>query len=121
VLHIHGTADTNHPIDGGTGSGLAGVDFHSARSSVDALAAAGRCTNGPMSAPTSSNPDLTVITWTGCSNDTTVRYVIVEGATHAWMGHAAASAAAAGFVGEPYAGLDASRAIWSFLAAHSRT
>jgi poly(3-hydroxybutyrate) depolymerase len=36
------------------------------------------------------------------------------------MGHPAASAAAANLVGEPYANLDASRAIWSFLAAHPR-
>jgi poly(3-hydroxybutyrate) depolymerase len=36
------------------------------------------------------------------------------------MGHPASSAAAAAYVGEPYANLDASRAIWSFLAAHPR-
>jgi poly(3-hydroxybutyrate) depolymerase len=49
-----------------------------------------------------------------------VRYVVVDGATHAWMGHPPASAAAAAYVGEPYPNLDASRAIWSFLAAHPR-
>jgi hypothetical protein len=36
------------------------------------------------------------------------------------MGRPPASAAATSLVGDPYPRLDASRAIWSFLAAHPR-
>ncbi|CAB4760114.1 unannotated protein [freshwater metagenome] len=120
VIHLHGTADTNHPIDGGAGNGVAGVAFRPARAAVEALAAADGCAAIPVAATVPSNRDLAVTTWTACRSGTEVRYVIVEGATHAWMGHPAASAAGEAFVGEPYRGFDASRAIWSFLAAHPR-
>ncbi|MEI6402501.1 MAG: PHB depolymerase family esterase [Actinomycetota bacterium] len=120
VIHLHGTADTNTPIGGGKGSGVAGVEFRPARAAVEALAAADGCTSESRSATHPSNPDLTVATWSGCGSGAEVRYVVVAGATHAWMGRPAASAAAAAYVGEPYANLDASRAIWSFLAAHPR-
>ena len=120
VIHLHGTADTNTPIDGGKGSGVAGVEFRPARAAVEAMAAAAGCTGEPRSSTDPANPDLTVTTWSGCGSGAEVRYVVVDGATHAWMGHPASSAAAAAYVGEPYSGLDASRAIWSFLAAHPR-
>ena len=120
VIHLHGTADTNTPIDGGKGSGVAGVEFRPARAAVETLAAADGCTGEPQSSTDPSNPDLTVTTWSGCGSGAEVRYVVVDGATHAWMGHPASSAAAAAYVGEPYSGLDASRAIWSFLATHPR-
>ncbi len=118
VIHLHGTADTNHPIDGGKGSGIAGVEFRPARAAVEAMVAAAGCAGEPRPSTDPANPDLTVATWSGCGGGAEVRYVVVAGATHAWMGRPAASAAA--YVGEPYAGLDASRAIWSFLAAHPR-
>jgi polyhydroxybutyrate depolymerase len=120
VFHVHGSADTNHPIDGGRGRGIAGVVFRSARSAVEAMAAADGCAGIPTPATDPSNPDLAVATWSGCERGTAVRLVVVDGATHAWMGHPSASAVAAAYVGEPYPDLDASRAIWSFLAAHPR-
>ncbi|MGA0878030.1 MAG: alpha/beta hydrolase family esterase [Ilumatobacteraceae bacterium] len=43
VLHIHGLADANHPIDGGMGTGVSGVEFRSGRLSVAALAEANEC------------------------------------------------------------------------------
>ncbi|MEY4231059.1 MAG: hypothetical protein RLZZ362_1908, partial [Actinomycetota bacterium] len=120
VLHLHGSADTNVPIDGGLGSGIAGVAFLPARSAVEVFAAAGGCGAAPAASTDPSNPDLTVTTWTGCSAGVAVRFVVVEGAGHAWMGHPATWAAAEARVGEPYPDLDASRAIWSFLASHPR-
>ncbi len=120
VFHLHGTADTNHPIDGGRGSGVAGVDFRPARGSVEALAVANRCTGTPTSASTPDNRDLVTTTWTGCDDGVEVRYVVVDGATHAWMGRPGVSPGAAAYVGEPYPDLDASRAIWSFLTSHPR-
>lgn len=120
VFHLHGTADTNLPIDGGPGSGIAGVAFRPARDAIDTFVAADGCAPTPTPGTDPTNPDLAVTTWSPCRAGTAVRYVVVTGATHAWMGHPAASAAAAGLVGDPYPNLDASRAIWSFLAAHPR-
>jgi polyhydroxybutyrate depolymerase len=120
VIHLHGTADTNTPIDGGIGSGFAGVEFRPARAAVEAMAAVDGCNGEPGSSTDPSNPDLTVTTWSGCGGGAEVRYVVVDGATHAWMGRPAASAAATSLAGEPYSNLDASRATWSFLAAHPR-
>lgn len=120
VFHLHGSADRNHPMEGGRGSGLAGVEFRSAHSAVEAMAAADGCGSVPTPATDPSNPDLAVTTWSGCRDRTAVRLVVVDGATHAWMGHPSVSALAAAYVGEPYPHLDASRAIWSFLVAHPR-
>lgn len=120
VLHLHGGADTNMPINGGRGTGVSGVTFPSARSAVDAMVRANGCGPSQAAAVAASNPDVTVTTWSSCPRGVTVRLVMVAGASHAWMGHPAQNAAGAAMVGEPYPGLDASRAIWSFLAAHPR-
>ncbi len=120
VIHLHGTDDTNHPIDGGAGTGVAGVTFRPARDAVEAIAAANGCDPSPTPGTDPLNPDLTVSTWTPCRDGAAVRLVVVDGATHAWMGRPASSELASGFVGEPYPDLDASRAIWSFLASHPR-
>jgi polyhydroxybutyrate depolymerase len=120
VVHLHGTADTNHPIEGGLGTGVAGVAFRPARAAVETMADVDGCGATPTQGTDPSNPDLTVTTWSGCRAGTEVRYAVVDGATHAWMGHPAVSAAADAYVGEPYPALDASRAIWAFLASHPR-
>jgi poly(3-hydroxybutyrate) depolymerase len=120
VLHLHGLADTNHPIDGGTGTGVSGVEFRSSREAVRILAASNGCGSEPLVERVPTNPDIEVTTWSNCGSGATVRLMTVAGASHAWMGHPAASAAGAALVGEPYPGLDASRTMWSFLAAHPR-
>ena len=104
------------------GSGLSGVDFRSALDSVVALAQADRCTMPPVSASgvEPANADLAVTTWTGCRGGAEVRFVRVERGNHAWMGHPSQSQLATDYMGTPYPDLDASRAIWSFLASHPR-
>jgi len=120
VFHLHGTADTNHPIGGGTGTGVAGVAFRPARAAVEALATADACPTPPVGSTDPTNGDLVVTTWSPCRAGTAVRLVAVTGATHAWMGGTPTSDRAAALVGTPYDRLDAGRAIWSFLAAHPR-
>ena len=118
LLHIHGTADANHPIDGGVGSNsISGVSYNSAQWSAETIAAAVECKDRPVLSTDSSNPDLAISTWVGCTGGTEVRLIAVNGATHAWMGHPAANPAA---VGEPYQGLDSSVEILSFLLNHPR-
>lgn len=120
VVHIHGLADTNHPIDGGMGTGVSGVTFRSGRIAVATFAAIAGCDNEPVINDIPSNPDVEVSMWSNCSSGTAVQLITVEGASHAWMGHAAQSEAAAALVGEPYLDFDSSRAIWSFVSRHPR-
>jgi polyhydroxybutyrate depolymerase len=122
VIHLHGTADANHPIEGGVGSGLSGTDFRPVRDGLVTLAAANGCDPLPVTTVDPSNPDVTVVDWAACGGGAAaVRFVVVEGASHAWMGHPPASPAAEALVGPPYPDLDASRVIWSFLAGHPRS
>lgn len=120
VIHIHGLADTNHPIDGGVGTGVSGVEFRSGREAVRTLADLSDCDAAPRIEDFPPNPDVEISTWMNCSSDTEVRLITVAGAGHAWMGHAATSEAAAALVGRPYENFDSSRAIWSFLVQRPR-
>ena len=120
VLHIHGLADTNHPIDGGRGTGVAGVEFRSGRDAVREMSMKFDCIADPSRRTMTSNEDVENLVWSGCEEGSRIELVTVAGASHAWMGHRAATAGAAALVGEPYMDFDASRAIWSFLNQHSR-
>jgi polyhydroxybutyrate depolymerase len=116
VLAIHGTADTNIPIEGGRGSGLAGIAFSSPTDAAARFAAFDGCA-APTTHTDPGNRDVTVRTWPGGRRGTEVQFVTVRGAPHAWMGHPSPRGAAAG-ANRPYADFDSSAAIWAFLAAH---
>lgn len=120
VLHIHGLADTNHPIDGGRGTGVSGVEFRSGRDAVKAMSVKFDCSVYPIERTMTSNDDVENLLWSGCEKGSRIELVTVAGASHAWMGHRAATSGSAALVGEPYMDFDASRAIWSFLDQHSR-
>lgn len=120
VIHIHGTFDTNFPIDGGKGSGVAGVPFRPARFAIDSLVVADKCSNSPEIATYKENSDLLIYSWEKCANSAAIRFIVVNGATHAWMGHPAQSNMAESYVGSPYQKLDSTRALLSFLLSHPR-
>ena len=120
VVHIHGTADTNFPISGGLGSGIANVPFRSARFAVDTLVGVNRCSKDPAVVRDVENSDITVYSWIECSNSVGIRYITVDGASHAWMGGAAQSSSAQSLVGTPYLKLDSTRALLSFLLSDSK-
>ena len=121
VVHIHGTSDTNFPIDGGLGSGIAGVPFRSARFAVDTLATSNKCEASPETSKMKENSDLVIYSWQKCASSAGIRYLIVNGASHAWMGHPAQSNLANSYVGSPYEKLDSTRALLSFLLLHPRS
>ena len=121
VVHIHGTSDKNFPIDGGVGSGVAGVPFRSARFAVDTLATSNKCEASPETSKIKENTDLVIYSWKKCASYVGIRYIIVEGASHAWMGHPAQSNFANSYVGVPYEKLDSTKAILSFLLLHPRS
>lgn len=118
AIHIHGTADRNLPIGGGRGpNGVSGVSFRVPIDGARTLAAADGCRATPMTTRDPDNHDVTVTRWRSCDGHTEVRFLAVEGASHAWMGH---PTAAPRLVGTPYAKLDSSAVIWRFLSTHPR-
>jgi len=119
VIHIHGTADKNIPIGGGKGSGISGIAFRPPLDAAITLARANGCPNGPTESVLPDNADVTVAAWQPCADGTAVEFVKVNGASHAWMGHASSRAVQA-LAGAPYMSYDSSAAIWAFLAAHPR-
>ena len=121
VVHIHGTSDNNFPIDGGVGSGIAGVPFRSARFAVDSLATSNKCEASPETSKIKENADLVIYSWKKCASYVGIRYIIVDGASHAWMGRPAQSNFANSYVGVPYEKLDSTKAILSFLLLHPRS
>lgn len=115
LFAIHGTADRNHPIDGGVGEqSVAGVEFRSAPDSVATVARAVGCTQRTTTTTDDTNPDLTTIRYEGCPSGIVVEFTRVRGASHAWMGH---PTRIPGVVGEPYGRLDATEEAWRRLSA----
>jgi polyhydroxybutyrate depolymerase len=120
VLEIHGTADQNIPINGGVGSrSLTQADFPPPVDALKTFATNDGCRSMPVTSTDRSNPAVHFERWQQCSSGTSVEWVKVSGANHAWMGHPASPGTQL-LVGQPYLGFDSSAAIWSFLSAHSR-
>lgn len=116
LIHLHGAADRNLPIDGGVGpDSISGVEFRSARFSMETFAEAVGCDGVPQTSVEPDNADVSVTEWTNCDGGVEVRLLAVTGASHTWMGSPPRPGAAA-----PYPHLDASSEIWEFLAAHPR-
>lgn len=121
VLEIHGTADTNVPIDGGVGpTGLNAEDYPPAVNGLMTLAAHDGCPGAPSHRPDGSNPAVDFEIWRPCDAGTAVVWAKVTGANHAWMGHPTSAAAERQERGSPFMGFDSSAATWSFLSAQSR-
>ncbi len=119
VMEIHGTDDQNIPINGGKGTrGVSGVTFPPPLVALETFASADGC-GSPVTTGDVSNRAVTVETWGSCRNSTSVEWVKVAGADHAWMGHQGSPGSVL-VAGEPYLGFDSSAAVWSFLAAHPR-
>lgn len=118
MIHIHGTADQNAPIDGGRGErSISGVDATPAIDNAKKIASVNMCPQRPTE---TTRGDITTIAWSPCADGTVVELVKVAGASHAWMGHRP-NIVSERLVGEAYPDLDASAEIWGFLAAHPRS
>ena len=116
LLQIHGTGDNVVPIDGGTGVLSTRTVYPPAREASQTIASTDSCATAPSTVDDATNPGVAVTTWSRCRAGTGVEFVAVSGAAHPWMHAAPASLPA----GTPYPGIDSSRAIWAFLAAHPR-
>jgi polyhydroxybutyrate depolymerase len=116
LLQIHGTDDNVVPIDGGSGVLGGSTVYPPAREASQTIASSDACAAVPSTVDDATNPGVAVTTWSGCTAATGVEFVAVADAAHPWM-HAAPESLPAG---TPYPGIDSSRAIWAFLAAHPR-
>jgi polyhydroxybutyrate depolymerase len=81
VLHLHGDADENIPIEGGVGSrSISGVSFPPPRDGFATLADADGCPAAERSTPSGRTEQRRE----PCVDGTAARFVTVAGAPHAW-------------------------------------
>lgn len=110
VLHVHGDADENLPIEGGEGPrSVAGVDFPSPRDGFEVLAAANGCP--------AAEPDVTTDRRTPCDSGTEAVFIALPGAQHPWPGTDAPTRPGSG---DPFTAYDATTELVDFLLAHPR-
>lgn len=113
LIHVHGTADTNVPLGGGVGSGVAGVAFRPTLESIEAVTTPQGCDDEPVEAVDEGNPALSTTTWS-CPDGAEVRLALVEGEAHGWFGGGRADRR------DGPASVDSSLLIWDFLQQHPR-
>ena len=114
VLHVHGDADRNLPIDGGVGDrSLAGVHFPSPRDGFATLAAADGC----PAATTEVDGDVTTERHGPCDGGTEAVFVTLAGGEHPWPGGTAPTRRRSG---SPHQGYDATGELVGYLLAHGR-
>lgn len=119
AMAVHGTADRNVPIDGGSGEGLSGVDFPDPRGAIRALAAAEGCdTTAPVTRSPTDVSAVTIEAWPACPDGIAAEFVVVEGANHRWLD--AANANTDSPVTAASIDFDMSTQAWTFLASHPR-
>jgi polyhydroxybutyrate depolymerase len=114
VLVIHGDADENHPIEGGSGpNSLSGEDFNSVAATMETLRAVNGCTAG---VETEARGGVTTTRW-DCPEGVEVVLKVIEGGSHAWPG---GTRAIPNVIGEPSKALDATAELWAFLGRFGR-
>jgi polyhydroxybutyrate depolymerase len=82
LLHIHGAADTNVPIEGGVGSGISRVAFPPLADSLASVSKAMGCTTEPEATVDGA---IATSTWSDCNDGVTVQLMLVDGQQHTWM------------------------------------
>lgn len=118
-LAFHGTADTTVPFAGGGVSTLEGADgpsefFEQVMPDEFAeFAADFGCTE---SADTSVTPEVTLTSWTGCTDNVEVGFYTIEGAGHTWPGSIISSAIPS--LGVTNLDIDATEIAWQFFQRH---
>ena len=90
VLHMHSRLDTNVPVAGGLGSGIAGVAFAPLALTMSRMAAANGCATPP--AVVASAALYTRTRWAPCNGSATVELLLTADGGHAWPGGAPGSA-----------------------------
>lgn len=120
VLHIHGLADDNHPVEGGRGSkSITPPDFRfdSAEAAISTWVEVDGC---PAEPAERALTDVTVQTWGPCEDGTEVELQLIADGEHAWPGSDLRGPVAEQLAGQPSQALDATAVVWDFLSRHGR-
>jgi polyhydroxybutyrate depolymerase len=113
VIHIHGSADENIPLDGGVGRKAWEKENHKPiRDTIDFWTKQDGC----PAAAESTQGELHVETHVGCKDGTAVVFYVIVGGGHAWPG----GEQMAFFLDKPSTAMDATAEIWKFFAAHPK-
>jgi polyhydroxybutyrate depolymerase len=116
VIHIHGTADTKVPFNGGPGDGRAAIDGPSVPSVVTAWRRTDRCP-----APSTKVAGPLTTTTARCPDGRSVELIAIAGAGHQWPGSASHPVRERLLGADPPStALDATATIWTFFAGHPR-
>jgi len=116
VIHIHGTADTRIPYNGGEGVGIAHIDGPSVPSDIATWRTIDRC-GSPI---TGVAPPVTT-SIARCPEGRAVELISISGAGHQWPG-SADHPLRQRILGTdaPSTSLDATATIWKFFASHPK-
>lgn len=112
VLHIHGTADTNVPMDGSPGDGIGKVPSHPP---IADTIAAWRTVDDCGDASTQTSEPVTTSTAT-CPDRRAVELVTITGGGHQWP--TVSGSRVAGKSQLTAAGFNGTDRIWEFFAGH---
>jgi polyhydroxybutyrate depolymerase len=122
VIHIHGTADTRVPYDGGRGQGYAKIDGPPVPTAVANWRAVDGCA-APTAATTPATANAGAVTRSiaACPDGRAVELVTIAGAGHQWPGGVSKPVLEKVLgVSPPSKALNATDEIWRFFAAHAR-
>lgn len=112
LFAVHGDADRNHPLEGGTGTrSVSGVSYRPFADSVAAYAGASGCRDHPKVI----DEDITITSrYRGCRRGATVTSVVLHGADHPWPGGIASGT---GIQGTPFPDWSATDALVALVAS----
>jgi polyhydroxybutyrate depolymerase len=114
VIHFHGSADQNIPINGGVGSKAFIKDKRPpVQDSIDFWVQADGCNTKPQE---SNAPGLDIKSYDGCRANTAVIYYIIQDGGHSWPGGDRLSA----LLDPPSQAISATDVMWRFFAAHPK-
>jgi len=115
IIHIHGSADENVPVDGGIGrKSVTGTNYPPVAESLALWVQADGCKAEPERADAAPYVHLT--DYRPCRAGTEVAYYLIEGGGHSWPG----GERMAGFLDAPSQAIAATPLIWRFFAAHPK-
>jgi polyhydroxybutyrate depolymerase len=114
VIHIHGTADRNVPLDGSPGTGVAKVDGPPVATVTARWRTVDRC-----DPPTTAVAGPVTRSIADCPDGRAVELITVAGAGHQWPGAGRRPLRESALGADPPSdALDATATIWAFFAAH---
>lgn len=116
IIHIHGTADTHIPYNGGTGVGVAHIDGPA----IPALNAQWRAIDH-CAAPSITTAGVVTTSIARCPHGRAVELVTIAGAGHQWPGSTPRPAIERILhTDPPSTALNATSVIWAFFSHHRR-